>query len=345
MLAILPLALTIGAPEDFARRIAAALQPGEAVQLSVRNLSSAPAGDFTAAKQVLQAALRGRASASQAATVNVTLSENGEGYLWVAEIVRAGKREAVLVERVRAGPRNADPSPVVIEKKPLWEQDAPVLDIAVHGGDLVVLEPTGISSYRQEEGRWTRVKQTPVEAPGPCPRDPRGRLAFKDGEAVAFLPGSQADAGWPLGIAGATLAAGRNFFSAPGFPPFFSAARVGDGVLLAGVDGRARLYDGSLHAVADFGGWGSDLAPIESKCARGPLVLATKAGDADDSDAIQAFEIADRKAVPVSAPVEFLGPVTALGQSADDSGTAVAVSRNLKTGRYAAFSLSISCSR
>jgi hypothetical protein len=345
VLAIVLLALTIGAPEDFARRIVAALQPGEAVQLSVRNLSSAPAGDFTAARQTIQAALRGRGSASEAAAVRVTLSENAEGYLWVAEIVRAGKREAVIVERARAGPRTADPSPVVIEKKPLWEQEGPILDIALRGSELVVLEPAGVSFYRQEDGRWTRVKQTPVQVSKPWPRDPRGRLAFKDGEAVAFLPGGEPDAEWPLDIAGATLAAGRNFFSAPGLPPFFSAARIGDRVLLAGVDGRARFYDTALQPVADLGGWGSDVASIDSKCVRGPLVLATKPGQADDPDAIQAFEIVDRQAIAVSAPVEFLGPVTALRQSAEDGGAAVAISRNLKTGRYAAFSLSISCSR
>jgi len=71
-------------------------------------------------------------------------------------------------------------------------------------------------------------------------------------------------------------------------------------------------------------------------------VLVTKASDAGEPDSIQAFEIAGRRAVAVSAPVGFLGPITALWPIADES-AALAVSRSLTTGQYAAFSLSITC--
>ena len=326
-----------------ARRIAAALTPGEAVQLTVRNVSSLAAPDFAPARQAIEAELHAR---GEGATVNVTLSENSLGYLWVAEIVRAGKRDAVIMERAPApDARAADASPLVVEKKPLWEQEAPILDIAASEGGIAILDPSGISLYRQQDGRWNRVKQAPVDFPKPWPRDWRGRLALRNGELVAFLPGAEAGPEWPLEIGGARILAPRNYFTAPKLPPFFSAARAGDGWVLAGVDGRAQLFSAALEPLASFAGWGSDVARVEAKCVTAPLVLATKAGDSDDPDEVQAFEIVERKAVAVGAPVEFLGPGTAMHEWADGTGSALVISRNLKTGRYAAFTLTVSCSR
>jgi hypothetical protein len=233
----------------------------------------------------------------------------------------------------------------VVEKKLLWEQEAEILDIAPSEGGLAVLDPSGISLYRQEEGRWNRVKQAPVEFPKPWPRDWRGRLALRNGELVAFLPGAEAGPEWPLEIGNARIWASRNYFTAPNLPPFFSAARAGDGWVLAGVDGRAQLFSATFEPLAAFAGWGSDVARVEANCVSGPLVLATKAGESDDPDEVQAFEIVDRQAVAAGAPVEFLGPVTAMHEWADGAGSALVISRNLKTGRYAAFTLTVSCSR
>jgi hypothetical protein len=329
-----------------ARKVAAALTPGEVVALTVRNLSSVPASDLAPARQALETELHLRATAPDAVAVNVTFSENSLGYLWVAEIVRAGKREAAIIERAPAPEaRAAATAPLVVEKKLLWEQEARVLDVAPSEGGIAILDPSGISVYRQEEGRWNRVKQTPVEFPKPWPRDLRGRLAIHNGELVAFLPGAESGPEWPLEIGNARIWSSRNYFTVPNLPPFFSVARAGDGWVLAGVDGRAQLFSAALEPLAAFAGWGSDVARVEARCGRGPLVLATKASDADDPDEVQAFEIVERQAVPVGAPLEFLGPVTAMHEWADGTGSAVAISRNLKTGRYAAFTLTLSCSR
>jgi hypothetical protein len=326
---------------SLARKVAAALAPGEAVELSVRNGSSMPASDFAGARQALEAEFHGHGSV----TVNVTLSESSTGYLWVAEIVRAGKREAAIIERAPAPqPRASATSPLVVEKKSLWEQEARILDIAPSEGGLAVLDLSGISVYRQEEGRWNRVKQAPVEILKPWPRDLRGRLTLRNGEMAAFLPGAEAGPEWPLEIGNARIWGSRNYFTAPNLPPFFSAARAGDGWILAGVDGRAHLVSATLEPLAVFAGWGSDVARVEAKCARGPLVLATGPGEADEPDEVQAYEIVERQAIPVGAPVEFLGPITEMHEWNDGAGSAVAISRNLKTGRYAAFVLTVSCS-
>jgi hypothetical protein len=70
-------------------------------------------------------------------------------------------------------------------------------------------------------------------------------------------------------------------------------------------------------------------------------VLATRPGDGTEPDAIQAFSWAERTAAPVTAPANFSGPVTALWTSGGAS--ALAVVRDLTTGRYAAYVITLAC--
>jgi hypothetical protein len=70
-------------------------------------------------------------------------------------------------------------------------------------------------------------------------------------------------------------------------------------------------------------------------------VLATRPGDAGEPDAIQAFAILNRAATPLTAPVEFAGPVTALWRMSATS--ALAVVRDPLTGRYAAYVITVVC--
>jgi hypothetical protein len=111
--------------------------------------------------------------------------------------------------------------------------------------------------------------------------------------------------------------------------------------LLAGTDGRVHSYSSRFEAGASWGGWGSDIAAIESGC-RSPRLplLATNTGDSTVTDAVGAYAIVDGLPQTFAAPVNLPGPVTALWAA---RGTGFAVSKNLRTGRYAAFSLSISC--
>src|SRR5690348_17547001 len=66
-------------------------------------------------------------------------------------------------------------------------------------------------------------------------------------------------------------------------------------------------------------------------------ILVTRDGDWTQPDAIQAFDIVEHQAVPVSAPLDFNGPITALWPEGENE--ALAVSRNLKTGLYEAYLL------
>jgi hypothetical protein len=151
----------------------------------------------------------------------------------------------------------------------------------------------------------------------------------------------------------ANFAAGRNYFDGrvatqtglrKTVDPFYSAASVEERGktmwLLAMVDGRARLYDESFDPAGDIGAWGSDIVGTDARCAGGSQVLATRPGGAEP-DAVQAYSIVNRAAVPLGAPAEFPGPVTALWGSGQSS--VLAVSKDSLTGKYAAYLLSVVC--
>jgi hypothetical protein len=130
-------------------------------------------------------------------------------------------------------------------------------------------------------------------------------------------------------------------------PPFYSAASVEEQGrtlwLVAMVDGRTQIFDAALDPVATLSAaWGSDIAGSDERCGASVPVLATRPGDASAGDAVQAFSVADRAAAPLTAAVEFSGPVVALWSSTGSA--AVAIVRNPVTGRYEAYSITISCS-
>jgi hypothetical protein len=108
------------------------------------------------------------------------------------------------------------------------------------------------------------------------------------------------------------------------------------------VDGVARHFDSKGEVTATFSNWGSEIAGINSSCGSGRQLLVTKPGDWTASDSIQAYEISGDQATPVGAALQFAGPVMALWSSGDQSYVR-AVVRNLKTGHYEAYRLTIVC--
>jgi hypothetical protein len=347
-------------PEDsvreLVRKIAAELSPREAVALSVRNASSLAPAEVAAVRREIENQLRASnfpLAADAPVTVAVTLSENWQGGVWIAEIRHGDKRDVVMVARVRA-PERAAATPMAIGKQLILEQPDPMLDVVALENLLIVLEPAEVVFYERKDAGWER-RQAIALPQRVWPRDLRGRLAVEGDALTAFLPGlkcdgkvrpepslacAESDAAWP---SGAPLKKGRNYFETEKLPAFYTSARVGDSSVVTGVDGRVHLFDAAGAAAGSFGGWGSDVAAMETGCGAGRQVLATRPGDAGDADAVQAFEIAGRQPVAVSAPLEFTGPVTAIWPAGPAS--ALAISKDLKTGQYAAFRISLTCSR
>lgn len=373
------------APEgQLARKIAAVTGPG-AVALDVANKSSLSAADGDEIRRGLAAALatlgvRSVNAEEAAATVRITLSENLQDYLWVAEIHQgSNENSVVMVTAPRAGFVAVEPpaAALTIRKTLLWTDENRILDVALVNGSLqrmIVLETESVELVKFQDGRWQQEQSLPVPHAHPWPRDLRGRLALRTDHLFdAYLPGVfcrslttaplalncyESDDPWPLAAGqpglSAFFAPTRNFFTgalAPGIEKqttvkaFYSAAMLPRDKyklwIFSTVDGEVHLLDGVSDQTVPKLGWGSDIASVHSGCGLGWQVLAT--GDDDGaSDSVRAFEIADREPISVSPPAEFKGRITGLWSDGDGTG-AIAISQNSETGKYEAYRLSIAC--
>jgi len=275
---VIALAATAGAadwsgPEQqLARKIVAVTGPG-AVALTVENRSSLGRRDSEIIQNGLRTALEGLGlrfanNDQAAATVMVTLSENAESYLWVAEIRQgAGEASVVMVSapHPEGGPAARDSVPLSLRKIQLWAQDLPILDVEVLEENstpthIAVLDPEKVSLYRFQGGKWQLEQALPIVHQRPWPRDVRGRLIpASDHLLDAYLPGlscsttaasplslscHDSDDPWPLvaaGLTGASVFPGPNSSAAPAanvprVKAFFAPARnFFTGVLTPGV--------------------------------------------------------------------------------------------------------------
>jgi hypothetical protein len=159
----------------------------------------------------------------------------------------------------------------------------------------------------------------------------------------------------------AALAPGRNYFDGhvttqtgvrKTVAPFFSAAAVTGPFtgelqgrqlwMLAMLDGHTQIVDSSFEPLGGVGPWGSDIAGTEAHCGGGSQVLVTKAGDGREDDTLRAFSIANGVPAPLTAPVDFSGPVTALWPSVA-AGAVLVVARDTETGRFGAYLITVNC--
>ena len=328
------------AAADLARKISARLAPAEVARVTTRNISSLSAADAAKLQPALVRALQRRVREPKPVDVAVTISENLRGYLLVAEIKRENDAAVEMADFLPKTPEAGRP-PVAIASKLLWEQDTPILDLAIFGDQMLVLDTTGITLYNRIAGKWEKSAQAPIAT---NVRDARGKLQL-DGEAVKIeLPGMICMGPAKLTSAlhceeGGRFAAGRNTLSREG-QEFFGSVDTGGDTLVAEMDGRVHMYDAARAQKGVIDGWGSDFAVVSACGAR--RVIATGAGDLRSSDSVTAYDLVNRAPVRASDPVEFAGPVTALWPGPDG---ALAVARNLKTGKSAAYDLALDCGR
>ncbi len=140
--------------EDAARglgkTVGAHLAGDETAHVTVRNLSAMGRADMIRAQAAFEQVLRRRVRNPNQVEINLTVSENLKGYLLVAELRRGTDRivemEGYRPERASAQARAA----VTIEKRLLWEQDAPILDVAVTGDAVLVLDTSGVTRRRPD---------------------------------------------------------------------------------------------------------------------------------------------------------------------------------------------------
>ncbi len=357
-----------GAAKELARKTLGFAGGRVAVGATFRNISSLPDSDLAQVRREFEAALT--VGPTAAIDVRITLSENASQYLLVEEARKGEDTQVWFAGWPRSRVEPVSGLGVTIDKKLVWEQDEPILDVAVLDSFVVVLSPSKIALYAERQ-----LKQVVPIAPGKAwPRDLRGRLRLNGGRLQVLLPAMEcsgmvqpqlsidcrpSEEPWVLesgsrAILLATYSRDRNYFdghvilqngSRKSVAPFYSAAAVEDPAgtiwLLATLDGRTQIFDAAFEAVAAIPSWGSDVVGTSGRCAGGSAILATLAGDATEPDGVQAFSIVNRMAVALGAPASFNGPVTALWPSTPSS--ALAVVHDLATGKYAAYVLSLVC--
>lgn len=377
-----------GAGEQLAAKIVAAAG-AKTMNLEVVNrssLSAATADEIRRNLLTQLAALGARfvGAAQASASVRVSLSENLQSYLWVAEIEQGASPPAVVIVSLpRTAPLSIEPqaTTMVLHKTSLWSQQERVLDVAVIDSSparMLVLDANGVATYRSQDGRWQLEQSQLVAHSRPWPRDLRGRLVLgRDKEHFfdVYLPGvhcrssvsaapamtcSDSDEPWPLAadfaILNAPFTASRNYFRGALSPPvgrlttapaFYSTAPV---VRDQSTWWLLAAVDGQVHLLDGATDQVADKSGWGSEIAAvrsgcGSGQQILASGSGDGrSDTVRAFEVIGREPVPVSAGLEVTGSITALWTESSGA-NAVAVVHNLETGRYEAFRLTLTCGR
>jgi hypothetical protein len=368
-----------GAARELARKTAAFAGKGEPVSVTWRNAGFLGSLEFNRARGAFEDAVREAGvrvtEVAPVAEAHFTLSENQTQYLMVEEIRKGDDRQVWIAawKRAETPPPGNIASGAALEKKLVWEQNEPILDAVFPAGNLLVLSPANVTLYARQNGQWEPRQQIPLSPVRPQPRDVRGHLRLNGAGFQAYLPGLVACGGsvepvlvmecrptdepWVLESGGrammlASLSPARNYFDGrvttqtglrKTVAPFFSAASVEEQGrqlwLLAMVDGSTRIFDSGFDSVGGVAGWGSDIAGTEARCGGGFQVLATAAGE--EGESVRAFTVVNRVPVPLTAPVEFPGPITALWPTG--AGSVLAVVHDLATNRYAAYVVTVVC--
>jgi hypothetical protein len=367
--------------DDLAKQIAAIAGPGPA-KLTIKNRSSLPVEQVPAIRRTLERDLQSygvtASSSTEVATViRVTLSENLQHALWIAEVQEGTEVKVVMVSTDPLS--TATPSSgagVTLRKALLLAQETPILDVdfvsVANDRRMVILEPERIIAYRQNNGTWVQDQSFDIVHSRPIPRDPRGRIVLGTSPGPlfdAYIPGvicsgsesngrlvlscNDSDGPWPIVSRKAFYSAARNYFTGvlvPGYAtqprPFYDAAEYvrsgGTVTLFSETTGQVVLYDkGIPRIITGTRDWGSDIVSIQSTCSEGSLLLVSAAGAAP-TDSVRAYEIPGKEAIPVSGPMPLDGSVMAMWQ-ANDNATATIVIRKKQPVQYEAYNVSAVC--
>ncbi len=343
------------------------------VTCDFRNLSTLRRAEFANLSAAFQEELqrRGVKILPADATVNliVSVTQDPAEYIGVVQIQRKESTETVM-ETIGPVDGPAAPEPafsLALHREFLFSQDTPILDVVFDssGKFAYALGIHMLSTYQLRNEQWVYTGSEGLPRHRVPKRSERGYFATgidsksavfaEESCIVSMLPGSKGwecrknSDSWGVRAVSPEVMAGKNSGA------WVSAAQLDtEGktrLVVMGEDGVARLYEDGAEPVAVFPNWGSEIASVYSGCGSGWQLLVTGKADWTKPDEIQAIDLQDRRAQSVSDPMEFPGPIVVLhtpGMTWPDhtaTGQAVAVDRNLQTGRYEAYLLSIACTR
>jgi len=163
---------------SLAEQIAGILGPGQA-NLTIRNLSTIPNDEIPSIRSLLEQDLKVRgvlvSEGENANTIHVTLSENVQERLWVAE-VGEGNETRVAMVHVEPGifQRTQPAGGLTLRKQTVLTSREPVLAVLETADGLIAVEPEEIVIYRHAADGWQEQKRVGIRQKSPLARDPRG---------------------------------------------------------------------------------------------------------------------------------------------------------------------------
>lgn len=352
-----------------ARKVASSLQ-GTAASCEGRNLAALNEAHYSAFLNAFEEELQRRGikvlPQHSTAKIALTLSKRLTDYLGIVQIVRGENIETIVQSfgRIADAKLGISALPLQLHRDFLFDQDQPILDI--HSADnfkhVLVLGPGEIASYELRNETLVLTGNTRLPLGKTQERQLRGTIAMGideittrvAGEICVFPMLAVDRAQWsckPEPEAETSSASRSESIWGKKSPPWSSAATLESGdhsiYVIRGEDGISRLYDDGPNAVASFSGWGNEIASVQSSCGAGSQLLISSSADWTSSDNVTAVEFQERTAIRVTNPVDFPGPVISLRRSAvntlEGQTKAVAIIRNLQTGKYEAYVLSINC--
>ena len=323
---------------ELAAKVTSVLPAGAQVSLTLD--AGVDADDARAIRTRITALLAARGfriadATTGIAAVAVGCGRNLRERVCVAEIDSDGRTQIATVTgppaSSTAGSRAAAPA---LELRPLLSQQVQILDVAIIGDRLLVLDVAAVTLFERKDGEWRRAQSRALPASRPWPRDARGRLRASGNRLDLFLPvmtctgrpdpleisctdGQQP---WPIGVDNKGLEPGRNYFKSSEGAVFYNAAPLG-------------------AAVTD------DAIVLTASCAPGTYVAAVApSGRLESGDLLRLSRVGDDRLVQAASPVSLPGVLTALWAQPDQT-SAVVVTHDVLAGRYDAFQTTISCSR
>jgi hypothetical protein len=315
--------------QEFAAKVAALVPSRARIDLAVSNISSLAPDDAASIQNSLAALLAGHGLGLSggepvSASVQVTISQNVDGFLLIAQVKRDGDDRVAMVSisgAMKSPPHDAG---VLLDAKLMWEQPAQILDFALPTAQpgsqtiLAVLEPRRLAFYSHDWTQWQLIREL-ASGSTVATRDWRGHIDL--GQASG-----QGDARWPGNEC-------KGDFAHPHTVNCQTSSASGD----AWISGNVR------PSFPPAGG--GDVVSIGSQCRMHSIALATGGGDWTQPDFVQAYEMSPGagNASASGSPVNFEGPVTAIWPGATP-GTGRVIVHNLRSGNYEAYVVTATCS-
>ena len=319
-----------GELQEFAAKVAALVPSHARIDIAVSNISSLAPDDVAAiqtslANLLANHGLRLSGSDPAAASVQVTISQNVDGFLLVAQVKHDGGEKVAMVSVPGAVKNAPHGGGVLLDAKLAWEQPTQILDFALptpQAGSqtiLAVIEPRKLTFYAQDWTQWELVRELP-SASAVATRNWRGRID-------ASRSGAQTDARWPGNEC-------KGDFGHPNTVNCQTSSATGD----------AWIFGNVRPPFPPAGG--GDAVSLGLQCRTRAIALATGGGDWTQPDFIQGYEMSGGagSAVASGSPINFDGPVMAIWPGATP-GTARVVVRNLRSGNYEAYIVTATCNQ